>query len=76
MERSRKLVETMETIGARYGATAAQVALNWVISFNGESIITIPGASKVKHAAESAGAMQFKLSAEELSQLDVLSKTF
>jgi len=76
VERSRKLVETMEVIGARYGATPAQVALNWVISFNGESIVTIPGATKVKQAVESAGAMQFKLSDAELSQLDELSKAF
>ena len=74
VERSRKLVETMETIGAGYGATPAQVALNWVISFSGESVVTIPGATKVKQAVESAGAMQFRLTDAELSQLDALSK--
>ncbi len=76
IERSRKLVETMEAIGSNYGATPAQVALNWLISFNGDSVVTIPGATKVKQADESAGAMHFKLSDAELSQLDELSKVF
>ena len=76
VESSRKLVETMESIGAGYGMTAAQVALNWVISFHGDSIVTIPGATKVKQAVEAAGAMQFRLSEAELAQLDELSKNY
>ena len=42
-------------------ATPAQVALNWVIHFHGEIIVTIPGATKVDQAQESAGAMKFRL---------------
>jgi len=74
IESSRPLVEALEEIAARYEATAAQVALNWLIHFHGETVVTIPGASKVTHAEQAAGAMSFKLSAEELARLDELSR--
>lgn len=73
MEKSRRLVQALEEIGARYNATPAQVALNWVIHFQGDIIVTIPGATRVSQAEESAGAMKFRLSAEELAQLDEMS---
>jgi aryl-alcohol dehydrogenase-like predicted oxidoreductase len=74
VEKSRKLVMALEEIGARYQATPAQVALNWVINNQGESIVTIPGATKVRQAEESAGAMKFKLSGDDLARLDELSR--
>ncbi len=76
METSRPLVAALEEIGLKYQATAAQVALNWLIWFNGETVVTIPGATKTKQAAENAGAMGFKLSDAELARLDDLSRSF
>jgi aryl-alcohol dehydrogenase-like predicted oxidoreductase len=75
LEKSRPLVQALEEIGARYNATPAQVALNWVIHFHGETIVTIPGATKVRQAEESAGALKFVLAADELRRLDDLSRT-
>jgi aryl-alcohol dehydrogenase-like predicted oxidoreductase len=74
VERTRPLINAMEEIAARYAATVAQVALNWLIHFNGEIVITIPGATKVGQAEESAGAMKFRLSEEDLHRLDELSR--
>lgn len=74
LERTRPLVEALEGIGASHDATAAQVALNWVISVHGDTIVTIPGATKVRQAEEAAGAMTFQLTEAELSRLDELSK--
>ncbi len=74
LERTRPLIEAMQPIAARYKATLAQVALNWVIHFNGETVVTIPGATKVGQAEESAGAMKFRLSADELAGLDEVSR--
>lgn len=74
LESSRSLVQALEVIGERYQATPAQVALNWVIHFHGASIVTIPGVTRVQQAVESAGALKFKLSADELGQLDELSR--
>jgi aryl-alcohol dehydrogenase-like predicted oxidoreductase len=74
IERTRPLIAAMEEIAVRHGVTIAQVALNWVINFNGEIVVTIPGATKVRQAQESAGAMDFKLSQDELAKLDQVSR--
>jgi aryl-alcohol dehydrogenase-like predicted oxidoreductase len=74
LERTRPLINAMNEIANRYQATIAQVALNWVINFNGDVVVTIPGATKVYQAAESAGAMKFCLSEAELAKLDELSR--
>jgi aryl-alcohol dehydrogenase-like predicted oxidoreductase len=76
LEPSRPVVAALEEIASKYQVTAAQVALNWVINFSGEIVVTIPGATKPKQAAESAGAMQFKLTDEELARLDELTRSF
>jgi aryl-alcohol dehydrogenase-like predicted oxidoreductase len=73
LERVRPLINAMDEIASRYNATIAQVALNWIINFNGPVIVTIPGASKVQQAMESAGAMKFILTRDELVQLDEVS---
>ena len=73
VEKSRPLVLALEEIGAKYNATAAQVALNWVINSSGETVVTIPGATKTRQAQESAGAMQFKLSGDEMARLNEIS---
>ena len=73
-ERSRKLINAMDEIATKYQVTIAQVALNWLINYNGEIIVTIPGATKVYQAEENAGAMKFHLSADELAELDDLSR--
>jgi aryl-alcohol dehydrogenase-like predicted oxidoreductase len=76
MEASRPLVAALEEIAAKYQATAAQVALNWVIWFNGEIVVTIPGATKVQQSVDNAGAMRFRLTEDELARLDELSRQF
>ena len=74
IEETRPLIGALEEIASRYDVTPAQVALNWLITFNGETVVAIPGASKVKHAQESAGAMKFQLSDEDLNHLDKLTR--
>jgi aryl-alcohol dehydrogenase-like predicted oxidoreductase len=73
LEKSRALVSALEEIGARHNVSAAQVALNWVINSQGDTVVTIPGVTKVSQAQENAGAMSFRLSEEEVSQLSKLS---
>jgi len=74
VERTRPLIAVMDEIASSHAATIAQVALNWLILFNGESVVTIPGATKVHQAQESAGAIQFDLSKDELARLDEASR--
>jgi aryl-alcohol dehydrogenase-like predicted oxidoreductase len=72
--RTRSLIEAMEAIAANYRATIAQVALNWLIYSHGELVVAIPGATRVAQAEENAGAMKFRLSAEEMDRLDEASR--
>jgi aryl-alcohol dehydrogenase-like predicted oxidoreductase len=74
IERTRPLINAMDDLAAKYEVTVAQVALNWVINFNGETIVTIPGATKVRQAEESAGAMKFQLTKDEMERLDEVSR--
>ncbi len=73
LEKSRPLIAALEEIAARYNVTAAQVALNWVINSQGETVVTIPGVTKVSQAQESAAAMKFMLSRDEIAQLSKVS---
>jgi aryl-alcohol dehydrogenase-like predicted oxidoreductase len=74
LERTRPLINAMDELAAKYEVTVAQVALNWVINFNGESVVTIPGATKVRQAEENASAMKFQLTKDEMTRLDKLSR--
>jgi aryl-alcohol dehydrogenase-like predicted oxidoreductase len=74
LEATRPLMNAMEEIAARYSATPAQVALNWLIHFQGETVVAIPGATKIHQADESAGAMRFRLSEDEMGRLDELAR--
>ena len=74
LEKTRALVSVLDEIAARYNATAAQVALNWLIHAHGETVVTIPGVTKVSQAVESAGAMKFRLTPDEIARLDEVSK--
>jgi aryl-alcohol dehydrogenase-like predicted oxidoreductase len=74
VERSRPLVKALEQVAARHDATPAQVALNWLVNSQGETVVAIPGASKVHHAEQNAGAMRFRLSDDEMARLDAVSR--
>ena len=76
LEKSRPLVNELEKIAVDHGVLPGQVALNWTINFHQDAIVTIPGASKVSHAEQSAGAMNFKLSEEEMDRLDNASRKY
>ncbi|NHJ32842.1 MAG: aldo/keto reductase [Asgard group archaeon] len=69
LDECEPLVQTLTEIGKAHKATPAQVALNWLVSYGGDTVITIPGATKVGHVEESAGAMTFTLSKAELAEI-------
>ena len=66
----------MKKIANNYNVSPSQVALNWLINFHGETVLAIPGATKVQHALDNTGAMQFKLNEAELNALDLASRKF
>ena len=76
MEKSRPLVKTVQELATKYGVSTSQIALNWLITHHGETVVAIPGATKESHAKKNAGAMTFSLSAEDLYLLDKKSVQF
>lgn len=76
LEKSRELIEALQKIALTHNATPAQVALNWLINFHGDSVVAIPGASTKKQAEDNAAAMSFNLVPAELTQIDKLSRKF
>ncbi len=76
LESSRPVVAALEEIAAKHNATASQVALNWLVNFHGETVVTIPGVTKPSQAAENAGAMKLKLTGDEMTRLDEVSRAF
>jgi aryl-alcohol dehydrogenase-like predicted oxidoreductase len=73
IERSQKMIMALEEVGEKYNATPAQVALNWIIYSQGDSVVTIPGVTNPQQAEDNAGAMKFKLSDDEMARLGSLS---
>lgn len=61
-------------IGAAYGVSPSVVAVSWVISFYGDTVVAIPGASKPAHARDSAAAMDLRLTDRELTRLNEASQ--
>jgi aryl-alcohol dehydrogenase-like predicted oxidoreductase len=74
LKRSGKLINAMDEIANKAGVTIAQVALNWVINFKGDIVVAIPAATRVQQAVDNAGAMKIRLSADEMTRLDELSR--
>jgi len=76
LEHTRPLIDALDKIAANHQVTTTQVALNWLIHAQGETVVAIPGASKPQQAAESAAVMEFQLSDEEISKIDQLTMMY
>lgn len=59
--------ELLKRIGMRYGKTAIQVALNWLICI--DPVVPIPKASKLEHVEENVRAMGWRLSREDWEEI-------
>ena len=71
--KSQPVIDKLKTIAIEYNATPSQVALNWIINFHGDTMVAIPGATKIRQAKENTGAMNFTLSQKHLDTLDKIS---
>ncbi|MGD0683426.1 MAG: aldo/keto reductase [Terracidiphilus sp.] len=69
LERNRKLVDKLKEIAAGKGVTHVQLAVAWVLA-KGSFIVPVVGARTRAQLAESLGALEVKLSADELAALE------
>jgi aryl-alcohol dehydrogenase-like predicted oxidoreductase len=71
LARIQPLITLLHQIGAdRGGKTAAQTAINWVIC---KGALPIPGAKDRYQAEENAGAAGWRLTDDEVAELDAMS---
>jgi aryl-alcohol dehydrogenase-like predicted oxidoreductase len=66
-----KLVDALSAIAQEKGATAAQLAIAWVLA-RGKDIIPLIGARTRSRLAEALPALDLELSAEDLARIDGL----
>ncbi|MCU1314579.1 MAG: aldo/keto reductase family oxidoreductase [Acidobacteriaceae bacterium] len=71
-DRNLELVRKVQEMAARKGVTASQLALAWVLA-QGEDIVPIPGTKRRNYLEENVGAVNVKLTQEDLAMLDALA---
>ncbi|HNS26787.1 MAG TPA: aldo/keto reductase [Steroidobacteraceae bacterium] len=69
--RNLAIVREVERIATGHGATAAQVALAWLLH-QGDDIVPIPGTKRRKYLEENAAAADLALEAADLAALKAL----
>ncbi|MFN3565723.1 MAG: aldo/keto reductase, partial [Burkholderiaceae bacterium] len=60
--------KTLAAIGARHGASAAQIALAWVL--RQPDVIAIPKAVREAHLRENRAAASIQLTPQDLAEID------
>lgn len=60
----------LQAIAARHDATAAQIALAWVMARPG--VVAIPKATRLEHVRQNAAARDIRLTPQDLAELDKL----
>jgi aryl-alcohol dehydrogenase-like predicted oxidoreductase len=68
-EKNISLVREVEGMAAEKGCTTAQLALAWVLA-QGDDIVPIPGTKRVRYLDENIGALDVRLTDEDLKRLD------
>jgi aryl-alcohol dehydrogenase-like predicted oxidoreductase len=74
LERTRPLIEELRAVAQAYDVTPGQVALSWLVTFYGETVVAIPGASKPNQAKENAAVLDLRLTDRELARLAEVSR--
>jgi aryl-alcohol dehydrogenase-like predicted oxidoreductase len=68
-QKNLDLVKKVEEIARQKKCRSSQLALAWVLA-QGEDIVPIPGTKRVKYLEENVGAIDVKLTSEDLAQIE------
>ena len=68
LARTAPLIESLAR-SRPHQASVSQVALAWLITNYGDTVVALPGASKPHHAEEAAGALKVTLAPDESARL-------
>ena len=66
---NRAVVNLLERIAARKGATSTQIALAWLLAQK-PWIVPIPGSRRLHHLEDNLGAVEITLTADDLQEID------
>ncbi|WP_078607217.1 aldo/keto reductase [Streptomyces flavidovirens] len=68
MAANQPVVAGLRRVAERHGATAAQVALAWVLG-RGRHVVPVPGTKRERWAVQNAGAAALRLTAQDLAEI-------
>jgi aryl-alcohol dehydrogenase-like predicted oxidoreductase len=72
LQKIEPVVSMLKKIGDRHGRTPAQVALNWLIAQG--NVVAIAGAKNADQVQQNAGALGWRMSDEEITQLEQVTR--
>lgn len=67
-ETNMKIINQFKTLADKVGCTMPQLALAWLLK-QGDDVIPIPGTKKIKYLEENWGALDVKLTDEEVAEV-------
>ncbi|MCB1060533.1 MAG: aldo/keto reductase [Calditrichaeota bacterium] len=73
LESNNQWLAKIESKAKEHKCTPAQLALAWVLT-KGEDMLPIPGTRKIYRLEENLAALNIKLSAQDMSELDTMSQ--
>jgi aryl-alcohol dehydrogenase-like predicted oxidoreductase len=68
-QRNLQLVDEIRRVAHEKGCTPAQLALAWVLA-QGDDVVPIPGTKRRKYLEDNVGALDVRLTDEELARID------
>jgi aryl-alcohol dehydrogenase-like predicted oxidoreductase len=72
LKKIEPVITMLRQLGEKHGRTPAQVALNWLIAQG--NVVAIAGAKTAQQVRQNAGALGWRLSDEEVAQLEQVSR--
>jgi aryl-alcohol dehydrogenase-like predicted oxidoreductase len=73
LRRTEPLIAELRAVGEAHGASVAQVALAWLVTRYGDTVVAIPGASRPEQASAAAAATDVHLTQAEMASIDAIS---
>ncbi|CAI9262100.1 unnamed protein product [Lactuca saligna] len=71
-DHNRVIYERINEMAQRKGCTSSQLALAWVLH-QGDDVGPIPGTTKIENLNQNLGALDVKLTAEDLAEIESIS---
>ncbi len=74
LRRVNKMLEVLREIVERRGKSVSQIVLNWLIKE--PTVVAIPGAKRPTHVKVNIGAVEWRLTDEEIKKIDDVLSSF